>query len=67
MRGKMFISRRAMDVALLSGAFIIIVGEIFRINHWPGAATLTIAGMVSETLIFIAMAIQRTSKEQEKA
>ena len=34
------------------GASVVIVGALFKINHWPGAGPMLIAGMGTEAVIF---------------
>lgn len=40
------------------GAAIVIVGALFKINHWPGAGPMLILGMGIEALIFFASAFE---------
>ena len=40
------------------GASIVIVGALFKINHWPGATLMLIVGMGIEALIFFASAFE---------
>ena len=40
------------------GAAVVIVGALFKINHWPGAETMLIIGMGIEALIFFASAFE---------
>ena len=40
------------------GAAVVIVGALFKINHWPGAAPMLIVGMGIEALIFFASAFE---------
>ena len=35
------------------GAAIVIVGALFKIQHWPGASLMLIIGLSTEALIFI--------------
>lgn len=40
------------------GASVVIVGALFKINHWPGAEPMLIIGMGIEALIFFASAFE---------
>ncbi len=40
------------------GAAVVIVGALFKINHWPGAGPMLIVGMGIEALIFFASAFE---------
>ncbi len=40
------------------GAAIVIVGALFKINHWPGGTEMLIIGMGTETVIFILSAFE---------
>lgn len=40
------------------GAAVVIVGALFKINHWPGAGPMLIIGMGIEALIFFASAFE---------
>lgn len=40
------------------GASVVIVGALFKINHWPGAEPMLIVGMGIEALIFFASAFE---------
>ena len=40
------------------GAAVVIVGALFKINHWPGAEIMLIIGMGIEALIFFASAFE---------
>ena len=40
------------------GAAVVIVGALFKINHWPGAEVMLIIGMGIEALIFFASAFE---------
>ena len=35
------------------GAAVVIVGALFKIQHWPGADLMLIAGLGTEALIFL--------------
>lgn len=40
------------------GASVVIVGALFKINHWPGATETLIAGMLTEAVIFFLSAFE---------
>lgn len=40
------------------GAAVVIVGALFKIQHWPGASPMLIAGLSTEALIFIFSAFE---------
>jgi gliding motility-associated protein GldL len=40
------------------GAAVVIVGALFKIQHWPGASLMLIAGLGTEALIFIFSAFE---------
>jgi len=41
------------------GAAIVIVGALFKIQHWPGGSTILTIGMVVEALVFTYSAFER--------
>ena len=50
---KIISDKKTMNWIYGCGALIVVLGIIFKINHWPGAVTLLIAGMSSELFIFL--------------
>lgn len=40
------------------GAAVVIIGALFKINHWPGAVPMLILGMGTESLIFFLSAFE---------
>ncbi len=40
------------------GASVVIVGALFKINHWPGAVPMLILGMGTESIIFFLSAFE---------
>lgn len=40
------------------GAAVVIVGALFKIQHWPGASPMLIAGLGTEALIFVFSAFE---------
>ena len=45
------------------GAAVVIIGALFKINHWPGGEVLLIIGMGTETIIFFLSAFEPPHKE----
>jgi gliding motility-associated protein GldL len=46
------LSKKTMNFAYGMGAAVVIVGALFKIQHWPGAGPLLIIGLCTEALIF---------------
>ena len=46
------LSKKTMNFAYGMGAAVVIVGALFKIQHWPGASALLIIGLLTEALIF---------------
>ncbi|MCF0210981.1 MAG: gliding motility protein GldL [Bacteroidales bacterium] len=40
------------------GASVVIVGALFKINHWPGATPMLVVGMLTEAIIFALSAFE---------
>ena len=40
------------------GASAVIIGALFKINHWPGAVPMLILGMGTEAVIFFLSAFE---------
>lgn len=55
--------RRFFHVAYSVGAAIVIVGALFKINHYPMGSLLLLIGMVVEAFIFLLSAFDRPSRE----
>src|SRR5690606_16418122 len=47
-----FLSKKTMNFAYGMGAAVVIVGALFKIQHWPGASIMLIVGLGIEALIF---------------
>jgi gliding motility-associated protein GldL len=45
------------------GAAIVIVGALFKIQHWPYASAILTAGMIVEALVFTWSAFEKQSDE----
>jgi gliding motility-associated protein GldL len=46
------LSKKAMNFAYGMGAAVVIIGALFKIQHYPGAGILLIIGLCTEALIF---------------
>ena len=46
------IPKKTMNFAYGMGAAVVIVGALFKIQHWTGASQLLIAGLLTEAFIF---------------
>lgn len=55
--------RRFFHVAYSLGAAIVIVGALFKINHYQGGSLILLIGMVTEAIVFILSAFDRPSKD----
>ncbi len=53
MSGASFKKKKFMAMATGFGAAIVIVGAMFKIQHWPGASVMLIAGLSVEAFLFI--------------
>lgn len=40
------------------GAAVVIIGALFKINHWPGGTIMLIIGMLTEVIIFVLSAFE---------
>jgi len=47
-----FLSKKVMNFSYGMGAAVVILGALFKIQHYPGAGVLLIIGLVTEALIF---------------
>ncbi len=45
------------------GASVVIVGALFKIQHWPGAGPMLIAGLSTEAVIFFFSAFEPLHEE----
>jgi len=46
------IPKKTMNFAYGMGAAVVIVGALFKIQHWTGASQLLIVGLLTEAFIF---------------
>ena len=47
------------------GAAVVIVGAMFKINHWPGATEMLVVGLTTEAVIFFLSAFQPQHKDPD--
>jgi len=45
------------------GASVVLVGALFKINHWPGATIMLIVGLLTEAFIFFTSAFEPPHKK----
>lgn len=61
--GKVKGFKRYLHLASCFGASIVIVGALFKIQHWPGANIALIAGLGTEAILFILFGIDIPHEE----
>lgn len=57
------IPKRVMNFTYGMGAAVVIVGALFKIQHWPFASALLIIGLLTEAFIFALSAFEPADKE----
>lgn len=57
--------RRFMSVAYGLGASLVILGALFKINHYVGANEMLLVGMITEAIIFALSALQKPHVEPD--
>jgi len=57
------IPKKVMNFTYGMGAAVVIVGALFKIQHWPGASGFLIAGLMTEAFIFALSAFEPADKE----
>lgn len=57
--------RRFMAVAYGLGASLVILGALFKINHYQGATEMLLIGMITEAIIFALSALQKPHVEPD--
>jgi gliding motility-associated protein GldL len=57
-RGRSFLYDVLMPKVYGIGAAVVIIGALFKIQHWPGADIMLIAGLGTEAVIFFLSAFQ---------
>ena len=55
--------KKVMNFAYGMGAAVVIVGALFKIQHWPGASFMLITGLLVEAFIFALSAFDPVDKE----
>ncbi|MGV1012851.1 MAG: gliding motility protein GldL [Flavobacterium sp.] len=55
--------KRVMEFTYGMGAAVVIVGALFKIQHWPGASEFLIIGLLTEALIFALSAFETSADE----
>jgi len=55
--------KRVMEFTYGMGAAVVIVGALFKIQHWPGASTFLIVGLLTEAAIFALSAFETSADE----
>jgi gliding motility-associated protein GldL len=55
--------KKVMNFAYGMGAAVVIVGALFKLQHWPGAGPMLIVGLLTEALIFGLSAFDPVDKE----
>jgi gliding motility-associated protein GldL len=57
------INKKVMNFAYGMGAAVVIVGALFKIQHWTGASELLIIGLLTEAFIFALSAFDKVDDE----
>jgi gliding motility-associated protein GldL len=55
--------KRVMEFTYGMGAAVVIVGALFKIQHWPGASEFLIIGLLTEAAIFGLSAFETSADE----
>ena len=48
------------------GGAIVIMGALFKIQHWPGGGKMLTIGLIIEALIFLYAAFEKSDKFKEQ-
>ncbi len=54
---------KIINVIASAGAAVVIVGALFKIQHWPGASEFLIIGLLTEAGIFALSAFETSADE----
>ncbi|MGQ7946538.1 type IX secretion system motor protein PorL/GldL [Flavobacterium sp. WC2509] len=57
------LSKKAMNFTYGMGAAVVIIGALFKIQHYPGASALLVVGLCTEAFIFALSAFEPVDKE----
>jgi gliding motility-associated protein GldL len=57
------INKKVMNFAYGMGAAVVIVGALFKIQHWTGASELLVIGLLTEAFIFGLSAFDKPDEE----
>ena len=57
------INKKVMNFAYGMGAAVVIVGALFKIQHWTGASELLIVGLLTEAFIFALFSFDKVDDE----
>jgi gliding motility-associated protein GldL len=63
--GKVTGFKRYLHLASCFGASIVIVGALFKIQHWPGASPMLVSGLSIEAVIFFFSAFEPIHEETD--
>ena len=55
--------KKTLHIVASGGAAVVIVGALFKIMHWPGAAPMLIIGLLTEAVIFLLYAFDIPHEE----
>jgi len=55
--------KKVMDFTYGMGAAVVIIGALFKIEHWPGASEFLIIGLVTEAAIFALSAFETSADD----
>jgi len=59
--------KKVMEFTYGMGAAVVIVGALFKIQHWPGASEFLIIGLLTEAFIFALSAFETSPDELDWA
>ena len=57
------INKKVMNFAYGMGAAVVIVGALFKIQHWTGASELLVVGLLTEAFIFALSAFDKPDED----
>lgn len=58
--------KRSIYISGIACAILMLLGAMFKINHWPGAAPLLIAAVFTFCFLFLPMALMASYRSQEE-